>query len=112
MGSRHSLWRTCSGTRRAEAAAWDSLGYIHHRLGHWEQAIAGFRRSADLRHEVGDRYQEAQTLTRLGEVNRDGGDPDGARDVWRRALAILTLMRHPDADHVSALLAPNADLRL
>ncbi|OKI63404.1 hypothetical protein [Micromonospora sp. CB01531] len=68
-------------------------------------AVAAYRRAAELREQVGDRYQQAQTLVRLGGVHADTGDRQAAQDVWRNALALLTEMQHPEAETVTGLLA-------
>ena len=54
--------------------------------------------------DLGDRYDEADTLTHLGDTHHAAGDPDAARDAWQQALTILDELDHPDADQVRAKL--------
>ena len=54
--------------------------------------------------DLGDRYNEADTLTHLGDTHHAAGDPDAARDAWQQALTILDELDHPDADQVRAKL--------
>ncbi|MGI5289882.1 AfsR/SARP family transcriptional regulator [Nonomuraea polychroma] len=93
------------GFRRGESAAWDSVGYARHRLGQFQQAITAYRRAAELRNSMGARYPEASSLGRLGDVHLDAGEPEAAREAWQAALTILTDLRHPAADEISAKLA-------
>jgi len=58
-----------------------------------------------LSREVGDRYNEAEALTHLGDVHRGVGDLPAARDAYRQAVEILTDLDHPDADGVRARLS-------
>jgi tetratricopeptide (TPR) repeat protein len=84
---------------------WDSLGYAHHHPGHHTRAIACYHHAITLYHELGDRYYEADTLTRLGDSHYSAGDTNDARDVWQQALAILTDLDHRAADTVRTKLA-------
>jgi hypothetical protein len=63
----------------------------------YREAVAMFR-------EVGDRYNEADTLTRLGDAHLLAGDPSGAGQSWRAALEILTDLDHPNVLEVRAKL--------
>jgi tetratricopeptide (TPR) repeat protein len=87
-----------------EAATWDSLGYIHHRLGNHERAAECYGRSADLYRELADRFNEADTLDHLGDVLDSAGDVGAARCTWARALRILDELGHPGAGQVRAEL--------
>jgi tetratricopeptide (TPR) repeat protein len=87
-----------------QATTWDSLGYAHHHLGHHTEAIACYRAAVDMFRELGARADEATTLTGLGDAHQAAGDTAAARDAWRRALAILDDLAHPDADDVHARL--------
>ena len=51
----------------------DSLGFIHHHLGHRSRAVACYHRALELYREFGDRYYEAGTLTRLGDTYHADG---------------------------------------
>jgi tetratricopeptide (TPR) repeat protein len=87
-----------------QATAWDSLGYAHHHLGHHDEAIACYRAAVDMFRDLGARADEATTLTGLGDAHLAAGDTGAARDAWRRSLAILDELGHPDADDVHARL--------
>jgi hypothetical protein len=54
---------------------------------------------------IGDRYAEAETLSRLGDTLRAGGDSAAARAVWLEALSVLDKLGHTDAEGVRAKLA-------
>jgi predicted TPR repeat methyltransferase len=58
----------------------------------------------DLFAELGDRYNQADTLTRLGDVHLSAGDAGAARRAWVRALRILEEIDHADASRVRAKL--------
>jgi tetratricopeptide (TPR) repeat protein len=75
--------------RAGLAAAWDSLGYIHHCLGHHTQAFTCYQHALTLCRDSGDRYGEADLLAHLG------GAHQAARDAWQHALAILDDINHP-----------------
>jgi hypothetical protein len=64
----------------------------------YQQALTLFR-------DLGDRYDEAATLTNLGDTHHAAGNPDAARDAWQHALTILDDLDHPDADQVRTKLA-------
>jgi tetratricopeptide (TPR) repeat protein len=82
----------------------DSLGYAHHHLGHHDQAIACYQHALHLWRE-GYRYDEASTLTRLGDTHHTTGDHSAARQAWQQALTILDRLDHPNAEHVRTKLA-------
>ena len=87
-----------------QAATWDSLGYAHHELGHHDQALDCYRHAHDHACRQGDRFLEAEILTRLGDTQRATGDLDAARASWRDALVILTELGHPDAERLTSRL--------
>lgn len=78
-----------TGTRYAEAGAWDSLGVARHHLGEHRQAIAAYQCALRLYREVGDLFSEAGTLRHLGDTYLAVGDPGAARMVWERAVRLL-----------------------
>lgn len=55
--------------------------------------------------DSGDRFDEADTLTRLGDSRHAAGDLPQAREAWRDALAIFGDLSHPGAEEVRAKLA-------
>ena len=52
-----------------------------------------------LRQALGERFDLARTLTRLGDTRHAVGD-HSARKVWRQAAEILDELQHPDAEQV------------
>jgi tetratricopeptide (TPR) repeat protein len=88
------------GHRTGEASTWDSLGYAHRGLADYEQSAACYQHAIELYREIGDRYNEADTLTSLGDTWHAAGRPGAARETWTRALGILDQLGHPDADQV------------
>ena len=87
-----------------EGAVWDSLGYIHHQLGDYQQAIACYQRASTSARELADRFNEADTLDNLGDVHHSAGDLVAARRSWTQALRIFDEIDHPDRDWVRAKL--------
>jgi tetratricopeptide (TPR) repeat protein len=87
-----------------ETSTWDSLGYVHHRLGDHRQAIGCFDRALDLYEQHGIRYHQAVALIHLGDVHSRAGVLGSARTTWQRALGILDELDHPEADQVRAKL--------
>ncbi|MEV6110504.1 BTAD domain-containing putative transcriptional regulator [Streptomyces sp. NPDC051940] len=71
-----------------EAAALDSLGYIALRAGRHPRALDYYHRSLALREKLGDVYQGADTLARIGDVHQAMDDPAAAGAPWRRALEL------------------------
>ncbi|HEV2376122.1 MAG TPA: BTAD domain-containing putative transcriptional regulator, partial [Streptosporangiaceae bacterium] len=57
-----------------EATTWDSLGYIYHHLGDHQQATRSYLRAIDLFRQLGVRYQQAESLSHLGDVYDAAGD--------------------------------------
>jgi tetratricopeptide (TPR) repeat protein len=92
------------GDRSGAAYTWDSLGFVHHGLAEHAEAAACYRRAVDLFQDLDERYYEADTLTRLGDVHEAAGDPEAARRAWERAHEILGELNHPDAESVRAKL--------
>ncbi len=95
-----ALQERLGGPSIIEATTWDSLGYAHHNLGHHDRAVACYQRAVDLFEDLGDRYSQAETLTRLGDTRHAAGKHEAAQQVWRQALTILEDLEHPDADLV------------
>jgi hypothetical protein len=54
--------------------------------------------------ETGDRPNEAEALTNLGDAHAATGDEAGAHEAWRAALDILDELGHADAELVRARL--------
>ncbi|MCE7000051.1 tetratricopeptide repeat protein [Saccharothrix sp. S26] len=89
----------------AEAATWDSLGYVHHRLHELDEAVRCYREALPRYRESGDRYEEAATLQRLGDTHALAGEHDAARGAWRAALDILDELGHGDTGALRAKAA-------
>jgi len=79
----------------------DSLGWVHYRLGNFEQAEHWLRRAADLGGDVGD----GTIYCHLGEVLLINGRPDEGR----RYLLLGLDMGCEDPEHVRALLEREDD---
>ncbi|MFG2276861.1 BTAD domain-containing putative transcriptional regulator [Streptomyces chartreusis] len=97
-----------TGDRNGEAAAWDSLGYAHHHLDEHDQALKCYEHALTLYQTIRDRYLEADTLVHMGETWRATRQSAQAEAAWRRALAILEDIGHPDARHVRDKLTASA----
>ncbi|SNT60724.1 Tetratricopeptide repeat-containing protein [Asanoa hainanensis] len=92
------------GDQAGAAATLDSIGYICHSLSRYPEAIEHFHRSLDVYEGLGDRYVETIVLTHLGDTHQAAGNTDAAHGAWRRALATLEEIDHPDAADVRARL--------
>ena len=86
------------------AKTWDSLGYAHHHLGQYTQAVACQQRALALYRDLGDRYNETEILTHLGDTHHVAGNHQDARAAWREALTILNDIQHPNAETISRKL--------
>jgi tetratricopeptide (TPR) repeat protein len=82
------------------AAALAHLGRVHAALGERERSLERLRAALDRYTELGDRLDEADTATRLGDA-LDGAPAIG---LWRRAHAIYERLGHPAAATVAARL--------
>ncbi|GAA3246596.1 tetratricopeptide repeat protein [Dactylosporangium siamense] len=89
----------------SQAFVWDTLADAHHRLGRLRLAAAYKRRASARFEAAGDAYHLSQILLDLGDIERDAGDHDGAREQWEASLAILERLEHPDAELPRARLA-------
>jgi tetratricopeptide (TPR) repeat protein len=79
-----------------------AIAYFHHKLGDYHRAVTCYERSLDLCRELADRYNEAGTLDRLGDVHHGAGDTRAARWAWTQALRTLDELGHPDGDRLRA----------
>jgi tetratricopeptide (TPR) repeat protein len=77
-------------------------------MGDHQQAIACYRRSADLRSQFGDRYNQADALDNLGDVHLSAGEAGAARQAWAQALRIFEEIDHPDTSRVRAKISSHA----
>jgi len=92
-----------------EASVWDSLGYIHHGLREYDEAIDCFTRALDLYRESGDRYWIADTLTHLGDTYQACGQSPAATKAWQEALELLVELGHSHAADVRLRLTQPLD---
>lgn len=90
---------------QGEASAMDSYAFALHRLGHHHDAITHYEHALVLWRQLGNRFYEAGTLTRLGGAHRGAGDAVRAEQAWLLALEIYRQLNHPDAELVRAELA-------
>jgi tetratricopeptide (TPR) repeat protein len=81
-----------------------TIGMIHQELRDYRAAIEHYERSYTLDRRLGDRYWEAMSLDRLGDVHSLLGHADAAVRSWRAALAIFDSLHHPEADRVRSAL--------
>jgi class 3 adenylate cyclase/tetratricopeptide (TPR) repeat protein len=82
------IWRRV-GDRVGEGKTLSNLGHLCAAQARWTDARAHYEQSLAIRREVGDRAAEGSTLTRLAELQLAQGDPHGAVDTLRRAIALL-----------------------
>ncbi|MEV4315306.1 tetratricopeptide repeat protein [Actinocrispum sp. NPDC049592] len=88
-----------------EAYALDSLGFIDHRTGDHHQAIRHYQQALALFRNLGNIYDVADTLDRLGHPHVALGQYDQARVVWREALTLYREQgRNTDAERVQQQL--------
>jgi tetratricopeptide (TPR) repeat protein len=100
-----SLTAELDGHLGMEAYAWDSLGYVEHHQGNLAEAIACYQRALGIFGEFGGRYNQADTLTHLGDALHAAGNLSQAREAWQQALSIFDELGHPSADEVRVKLA-------
>jgi tetratricopeptide (TPR) repeat protein len=91
---------SAAGSRPGQAMALSDIGYCHALLGQYAEAIACCERSVGLWRELADRFNEADTLDQLGNVQRSAGDLGAARQTWTRAVRIFDEIDHPDGEQV------------
>ncbi|HEY0639154.1 MAG TPA: tetratricopeptide repeat protein, partial [Pseudonocardiaceae bacterium] len=88
----------------ARAATLESLGTIRLRQGRHREAAVAYRRSLRAARAMDDRWSEAHALRGLGLTAREVRGPAAARPHLRRALAIFTAMKAPEAEDLRRLL--------
>ncbi|PSM45335.1 AfsR family transcriptional regulator [Streptomyces dioscori] len=92
-----------SGNRNIEAAAWDTMGVAHHRLGQHDEALEAFDHALAHYRALNDASLIADTLVHRGEALAVTS-PQEARRAWNEALAILDVLGHTEADRLRELL--------
>jgi DNA-binding SARP family transcriptional activator/tetratricopeptide (TPR) repeat protein len=76
------------GEHAGQAFIYHGLGAAHHRNDHVDQADEYYRRSLELHEANGNLDRQVLTLTKLGELNLDRGDPEAAVAYGAQACAI------------------------
>ncbi|MER5435554.1 BTAD domain-containing putative transcriptional regulator [Streptomyces sp. NPDC002588] len=100
------------GDLNGQARAWRSLGYIHHHLGQYGQAIDCYGHAIDLVRKTDDRYHEATGLADLGDTHHAAADPTAAHHAWTQALAITDEIGLPDTAPLRTKLLSHLDGRM
>ncbi|MCQ0015606.1 tetratricopeptide repeat protein [Actinomadura madurae] len=90
--------------RRSEGWSLHGLGYAHHGLHDFDQAVTYYREALDVFREIGDRPGQGETLYNLGQAHLHLGRADAARDCWMRALAVFEDLQTPQTAGVLARL--------
>ena len=91
------------GDSRAEAHAWNGLGFALREAGRAEEAIDAHIRARDVCHAVGDRSREAVSWGGLGYALREMGCAEEAIDAHTRARDL----RQAAGDHYREAMAWN-----
>ncbi|MFG3016841.1 tetratricopeptide repeat protein [Streptomyces cinerochromogenes] len=82
------------------------MGFVHRSLGRFRGAIDCEDRALVHFRALGDRTNEAETLTGLGRAHHASGDPEPARAAHRRSLAIWEDLGDPTPHMRSANCSP------
>ncbi|MGC7094964.1 BTAD domain-containing putative transcriptional regulator [Amycolatopsis lurida] len=91
--------------RDAEARTLDSLGYIAHLDGRYDDAISHYDEALARFDDVGALYDYADTLERLADSLSAAGQAERARSSWRTALSMFADQhRESDVDRLRARL--------
>jgi predicted TPR repeat methyltransferase len=67
--------------------------------------------AADFYRQIRDSYNEAGTLTRLGDAHHAAGDYYSAQHAWRQALRLHEASDHPDTTEIRRRLDQAARAR-
>jgi tetratricopeptide (TPR) repeat protein len=112
LGDHGAALRHCHDALRLHSAGdwpgladtWAVLGFAHHHLGHYDEAVTSYEQALARWRDLGDRYEVATTLQRLGDTHQEAGHVDQARQRWRQARTILEELGHPDTGQLQARL--------
>ena len=77
------------GHRRAEAAAWDSLGLVNRRRGRLSDALTTYTRALQIRRELDHQVGVGKTHIALGDTYADLGSSLEAAGHWQAGIEIL-----------------------
>jgi tetratricopeptide (TPR) repeat protein len=92
--------------QNSEPGTLDSLGYIAHHLGDYDQALDHYRQALSIQRAQGALFKEAEVLDHIAETHLAQRHPDQARDAWKQALELYhSQHRLTDAERVSHRLA-------
>jgi tetratricopeptide (TPR) repeat protein len=83
------------------ANGWDTLGSAYQGLGDFEQAANYYRLALEGFRDLGNRYNEAETLINYATSQRALDDTEAAHHAVTSAVAILRDLKHPDAETVA-----------
>jgi DNA-binding SARP family transcriptional activator/tetratricopeptide (TPR) repeat protein len=97
-----------AAAREIEADVSDSLGFVHHGLNRYAEAVQWYERAIAIQEEIDASLDAAITRDRLGDTFNAMGDRGAADRTWRRAYEVLRAVRHPSAEEVWAKLARQA----
>jgi DNA-binding SARP family transcriptional activator/Tfp pilus assembly protein PilF len=92
------------GNRYNESAPLNGLGEVFLATGRPEEARAQFAAAASLAAQVGDARELARAHSGLASVCHTASDLGGARDHWKKALALHTAAGAAEADEISDAL--------
>jgi tetratricopeptide (TPR) repeat protein len=76
------------------------VGYAHHHLGQYAEAVEAYRRGLAILRDSNYPYDEACSLSNLGDTYQASGDYDAARTVWEQAQTIFEDLRRSEAEDV------------
>jgi tetratricopeptide (TPR) repeat protein len=93
---------------QGQAGAWDTMGYIHHCRADPAAAVDCYARAADFYRQFGDSFNEAESLTRLGDAYQATGNHRSARHAWLRALRLHEALDHPRTEQIRDRLGQGA----
>ncbi|MFJ1767874.1 BTAD domain-containing putative transcriptional regulator [Amycolatopsis sp. NPDC088138] len=97
------------GIQDVVAPSLDSLGYIADRTGEHTRALSSYRQAITGFRELGNAYEEANSLARLAETHRALGHAAEARRTWHAALQLYDAQhRTADAERMCNQLATTA----
>ena len=104
---------TRTGSRKNLVKAWRLAARIAHAERNTDIAEGHFRTSLDLARSIGNPVQLWKSEIALGRFFDDTGRPDGARQAWGRAFALMQRVRDGIADEsLKAAVDRNPEFQL
>jgi len=97
-----------SEDRHGEAHVLDTIGYCHHHLGRYHEAINYYSLAINQYRKIGDWYNMAGTLGHLGDMHFKKGNKYAARRSWIQASVVLEKLKHPDFEKIQKKLDRHA----